>query len=724
MPDPVLAATPLSLPYDPKTVEVAAQAIWEQERCHAFDPSSTAEVFSIDTPPPTVSGSLHVGHVFSYTQAECIARYQRMRGKNVFYPFGFDGNGLPTERLTEAEHGVRGRDMPRPDFVRLCLETSRKYEREFETFMRSLGISADWSLAYSTIDERCVRISQRGFLDLWHKGHAYLKEAPAFWCTQCRHRPGPGRPRVRWTSRPASSTVRFDLAGGGSFEIATTRAELMPACVAVFLHPTHPRAKELVGRRALVPLQDGRDVPILADERVDPAKGTGIVMCCTFGDKTDMEWFKKHDLPLRTAIALDGTMTDLAGPEKGLYVTKARKAFLERLTTAGHVTGGKDIVHPVAVHERCKTDVQFLATKQVYVRLLDKKDELVAQGEKVRWFPEHMGKRYRDWVENLEWDWGISRQRFYGVPFPFWHCKACATVKLARDQDLPVDPTAASPHGPCEACGSTDFVAERDVMDTWATSSETPQINARAGDPDGPPPHAAPDVDAAAGPRDHPHLGLLHDREVVPPPRRGAVARRDDLGLGPGARPREDQQVEGQRPHRAPRADREARGRRAPLLGPLGQARHRLRVHGGGHLRRAAPLREALERVAPRGGPPRGLRPRPRPAPRSARPTAGCACGSRGRSRRRPSCSTPTSSASRRSASRSSSGATSATTGSRWPRTASTTRARRAPQPAGRPRRPPTTRSGPCSGCSPRSCRTSWRRCTRATSAPPSASPR
>ena len=484
MPDPVLATTPLSLPYDPRTVEVAAQAIWERERCHAFDPSSTAEVFSIDTPPPTVSGSLHVGHVFSYTQAECIARYQRMRGKNVFYPFGFDGNGLPTERLTEAEHGVRGRDMPRPDFVRLCLETSRKYEREFETFMRSLGISADWSLAYSTIDDRCIRISQRGFLDLWHKGHAYLKEAPAFWCTQCRT--ALAQADLEAVEKPSRFVeVRFDLAGGGSFEIATTRAELMPACVAVFLHPSHPRTQELAGRRALVPLEDGRDVPIVADERVDPAKGTGIVMCCTFGDKTDMEWFKKHALPLRTAIALDGTMTDLAGPEKGLYVTKARKAFLERLTTAGHVTGGKDIVHPVAVHERCKTDVQFLVTKQVYVRLLDKKDALVAQGEKVRWFPEHMGKRYRDWVENLEWDWGISRQRFYGVPFPFWHCKACATVKLARDQDLPVDPTAASPHGPCEACGATEFVAERDVMDTWATSSETPQINARAGDPEG-----------------------------------------------------------------------------------------------------------------------------------------------------------------------------------------------------------------------------------------------
>lgn len=473
--------SPLSAPFDPKAVDPAAQALWERERCHAFDPASNAPVFSVDTPPPTVSGSLHIGHVFSYTQAECIARYRRMRGFNVFYPFGFDGNGLPTERLAEAEHGVRGKDLPRPDFVRLCLATSRKYEAEFETFMRSLGISADWSLAYSTIDDRCVRVSQRGFLDLWRKGEVYRKESPSFWCTQC----GTALAQADLEFKDKASqftTVRFDLAGGGAFEIATTRPELMPACVAVFLHPSHPRARELVGRRALVPLQDGREVPVFADEKVDPEKGTGIVMCCTFGDKTDVEWFKKHGLPLRTAIARDGTMTELAGPEKGLYVNKARRAFLDRLAAAGHVVAGKDIVHPVAVHERCKTDVQFLATKQVYVRLLDKKAELVAQGEKVRWFPAYMGLRYRDWVENLEWDWGISRQRHYGVPFPMWYCKGCGAEKLARDEDLPVDPTARAPHGPCEACGGAEFDPERDVMDTWATSSETPQINARWGE--------------------------------------------------------------------------------------------------------------------------------------------------------------------------------------------------------------------------------------------------
>ena len=474
-------APPLSEPYDPKVTDPTAQSLWEAERCHAFDPASSAPVFSVDTPPPTVSGSLHIGHVFSYTQAECVVRYKRMRGFNVFYPFGFDGNGLPTERLAEQEHGVRGRDMPRPDFIRLCLETSRKYEREFEGFMRRLGVSADWSLAYSTIDERCQRISQRGFLDLWKKGEAYLKEAPTLWCTQC----GTALAQADLESKEKPSrftTIRFDLAAGGNVEIATTRPELLPACVAVFLHPSHPRAKDLVGQRARVPLEGGRDVPILADEKVDPEKGTGIVMCCTFGDRTDVEWFQKHGLPLRQAIARDGTMTALAGPEQGFHVNKARKAILLRLEEAGLVLGGKDVVHPVATHERCKTDVQFLATKQVFVRLLDKKADLIAQGEKIRWLPDYMGKRYRNWVENLEWDWCVSRQRFYGVPFPFWHCRRCDGVLLARDEDLPVDPTVRPPHGPCPSCGSTDLEPERDVMDTWATSSETPQVNARWGE--------------------------------------------------------------------------------------------------------------------------------------------------------------------------------------------------------------------------------------------------
>jgi valyl-tRNA synthetase len=228
--------------------------------------------------------------VFSYTQAECLVRYQRMRGRNVFYPFGFDGNGLPTERLAEKEHGVLGREMPRSEFVRLCLETSRKYEREFEALWRSLGVSADWSLSYSTIDERCIRISQRGFLDLFRKGEVYQRTSPTLWDTETQTAVAQAELESK-EKQTKMNDVRFDLEGGGHVVIATTRPELLAACVAMFVHPGDPRAKGLVGRRALVPLF-GHAVLVRADEKVDPAKGTGVVMCCTFGDKTDVEWYQ------------------------------------------------------------------------------------------------------------------------------------------------------------------------------------------------------------------------------------------------------------------------------------------------------------------------------------------------------------------------------------------------------------------------------------------------
>ncbi len=473
----------LENPYDPKTIDAAAQELWERLGVHRFDAAGSAEVFAIDTPPPTVSGSLHIGHVFSYTQAECIARFQRMRGKNVFYPFGFDGNGLPTERLTEKEHGVLGRSLPRPEFVALCLATTRKYEAQFEALWRRLGVSADWSLTYSTIDERCLRISQRGFRDLFEKGEVYLKTSPTLWDTETQTAVAQAELEGK-EKRTLFSDLRFDLVDGGSLTIATTRPELLAACVAVFVHPGDERHKALAGRHARVPLF-GHEVPVKNDEKVDPAKGTGVVMCCTFGDKTDVEWYQKHGLPLRQAIAADGKMTEAAGPEAGLYANQARKAVLERLKAAGHLLASREIDHVVQTYERTGREIEFLPTRQWFVRVLDKKVDLIRLGEEVRWFPAHMGKRYKNWVEGLEWDWCISRQRFFGVPFPVWYCEGCEAVRVAEDQELPVDPTTRSPAGPCTACGGTRWRPERDVMDTWATSSETPQINARWGEPAG-----------------------------------------------------------------------------------------------------------------------------------------------------------------------------------------------------------------------------------------------
>ncbi len=469
--------------YDPKAVDAAAQAHWETTGIHRFDPQAQGEVYSVDTPPPTVSGSLHIGHVFSYTQAECMVRYRRMGGRNVFYPFGFDGNGLPTERLTEREQKVLGREMPREDFVKLCLETSRKYEREFETLWRSLGVSADWSLAYSTIDERCIRISQRAFLDLFAKNEVYRKTSPTLWDTETQTAVAQAELASK-DKRTLMNDVRFDLVGGGEVVIATTRPELLSACVSMFVHPDDARARSLVGKKAIVPLFE-HEVEIRTDEKVDPEKGTGIVMCCTFGDKTDVEWYQKHGLELRQAIGADGRMMAIAGPEAGLFANQARKAILERLRASGHLLGQAEIENAVNTYERTGREIEFLPTRQWFVKVLEKKDDLIRLGESLRWFPTHMGKRYRNWVEGLEWDWCISRQRFFGVPFPVWFCDGCDEVFVSPEEWLPIlDHAKHDVSHACPKCGGSTWTPEKDVMDTWATSSETPQINAFWGEKD------------------------------------------------------------------------------------------------------------------------------------------------------------------------------------------------------------------------------------------------
>ncbi len=469
--------------YDFKAIDTWAQDLWERQGTHRFDGDSDKPVYSIDTPPPTVSGSLHIGHVFSYTQAECIARYQRMRGMNVFYPFGFDDNGLPTERLTEKDHGVLGREMPRDEFVKLCRETSAKYKQEFEALWRSIGISADWTLLYSTIDERAIRISQRGFLDALAKDEVYLHTSPTLWDTETQTAVAQAELESK-DKRTKMNDLRFDLVDGGDITIATTRPELLPACVAIFIHPDHPQAGELLGKRAKVPLQD-HDVEILADDKVDPEKGTGIVMCCTFGDKTDVEWYQKHKLDLRQAIGREGKMADIAGPEAGLYANQARRAILERLHESGHLLKQEDIENVVNVFEKTGREIEFLPTRQWFIKVLDKKEKLVELGEKIRWYPDHMGKRYRNWVEGLDWDWCISRQRFFGVPFPVWFCEGCDHVFTAPEEWLPVlEHSNHEVKETCSECGGTEWRPETDVMDTWATSSETPEINHRWGEAD------------------------------------------------------------------------------------------------------------------------------------------------------------------------------------------------------------------------------------------------
>ena len=470
--------------YDPKSSEPKWQGFWEEHGVFRFDPQDTTRpAYSVDTPPPTVSGATHVGHVFSYVQAEAMIRFWRQRGYNVFYPFGFDDNGLPTERFVEKRRGVRGKDMPRAEFVKLCLEVTREVERQFKALWKSLGFSVDWSLEYSTIDERSQRISQRSFLDLLRKDLAYRKETPALWCPECRTAVAQAE-QEDVAGETLFTDIVFPLEDGGELRIATTRPELIPSCVCVFVHPEDERNRHAIGKTARIALFD-EPIPVLANDDIDREKGTGIVMCCTFGDTKDIEWWESFGLPLKISIGRDGRMTEQAGPYAGQGVEQARKSILADLERQGLTRGQKKIEHMVNTHERCGTPIEFLPTKQWFIRVLDYRQELLDAGDRIEWFPASMKVRYRHWVENLRWDWCVSRQRFFGVPIPVWLCKSCDGVVPARDEDLPVDPHSTSPPGPCGGCGCSDLEPEPDILDTWATSSVTPQINVRWGEREG-----------------------------------------------------------------------------------------------------------------------------------------------------------------------------------------------------------------------------------------------
>jgi len=461
--------------YNPKESEKKWAEYWEKEKIFKFDLNSNKPLYVIDTPPPTVSGLIHVGHAFSYSQAEFIARYKRMKGFNVFYPFGFDDNGLPTEKFVERERKVKATEMPRKDFVKLCLEETSKAEKEFRKIWNSIGISCDWSQFYSTISPEVQRLSQYSFIELYEKGREYRKEAVTLWCHECRT----AISQVELEDKELSSKFNDVLFGiEGTKEkiiISTTRPELLSACVAVFVHPEEEKTKKLIGKKAIVPLFN-YSVPILADQRVDPKKGSGIVMCCTFGDTVDIEWWKAFSLPLKIVINTDGKLNEKAGKFAGMKLNKAREKIIEELKKEGLLKEQKNISHTVNVHDRCGTEIEFLVSKQWFIKYLDLKEEFLEAGKKIRWFPEHMKHRYDNWIKGLQWDWCISRQRYYGVPFPVWYCKKCGEIILADKNDLPIDPLTDKPKKPCPKCKSTEFEPEKDVLDTWATSSLTPLI--------------------------------------------------------------------------------------------------------------------------------------------------------------------------------------------------------------------------------------------------------
>jgi valyl-tRNA synthetase len=460
--------------YDAKTEEPKWIAYWEKEGIFSYQPEAKGQVYSIDTPPPTVSGKMHIGHAFSYTQEDIIARYKRLRGFNVFYPFGTDDNGLPTERLVEKLKNVKGASMDRQAFIKLCEETLKEIRPAFVAEWKRIGMSCDFDLFYSTINDHCRRISQWSFLDLHRQGRVYRKEAPALWCPLCET--AISQMECRDEEKQSTFNDIIFSANGKELVIATTRPELLPACVAVFAHPSDARYKKLFGKKAKVPLFDF-EVPIIADERADPAKGTGIAMCCTFGDVVDIAWYLAYKLPLKQAIGRDGMLTVLAGKYKGMNVHKARKAILADLKAAGLLKVQKPVTHAVKVHERCGTDIEIVNSKQWFIKYLDLKEDLVKWGAELGWHPDFMKHKYDNWVKGLQWDWLISRQRFFGVPFPVWYCAKCDVPVFAAEKNLPVDPLKDKPViKACQNCRHDKFVPEKDVLDTWATSSMTPQL--------------------------------------------------------------------------------------------------------------------------------------------------------------------------------------------------------------------------------------------------------
>jgi valyl-tRNA synthetase len=495
--------------------------VWEQSRIYHWDPTRPREeTFVVDTPPPTVSGSLHVGHVFSYTQADVIVRQRRMSGLNVFYPMGWDDNGLPTERRVQNlfhvrvdvraphEPGLRlepasaearrgpPRAVSRPTFIELCRRVTAEDEQVFEALWRRIGLSVDWRQRYATIDDHCRRLAQLSFVELFAGGHLYSAHAPTMWDVDYQTAVA----QAEIEERPQAGVlhqIAFDAEGGGRFAVATTRPELLPACVGVAAHPEDGRHRGLIGGTALTPLFRA-PVPIFASPLVDPDKGTGILMVCTFGDATDVTWWREQGLPLRQVLGRDGRLMPVVygqglwesrdpGAANAAYsalagktVKQARAAIVELLRGGAALAGDpRPVERAVKFFEKGDQPLEILPTRQWFVRLMDKKKDLLAHGEKIAWHPAFMSQRYFSWVEGLQLDWCISRQRYFGVPFPVWYAQGDRDRPLvARAQALPVDPTVdAPPDYQATARDQPDgFTAETDVFDTWFTSSLTPQI--------------------------------------------------------------------------------------------------------------------------------------------------------------------------------------------------------------------------------------------------------
>ena len=454
----------VSKEYNFSDVEEKWVKSWDSSIYH-FDWESKKPQYIIDTPPPYPTGNFHIGNALNWCYIDYAARYKRMRGFNVMFPQGWDCHGLPTEVKVEEINHITKNQVPREEFRRLCEKLTDEAIERFHQSMGRLGLSIDWSNEYVTMKPEYYVKTQTSFVRMYDRGLIYREDHPVNWCPRCGT--AIAFAEVEYDSRTTSLNYMRFSSQEGEMQIATSRPELLPACVAVAVHPEDERYKRFIGKTVKVPLFN-YDVPVLADPVVDRSFGTGIVMICTFGDKQDVRWWMEHHLPLRQVIDREGRLKEIAGPYAGLGVTEAKDRILQDMKERGIVFKQEPLEQNVGLCWRCKTPIEILSERQWFVRI--NADEIKKTAEEIEWIPPHMLVRLKNWADSVEWDWCISRQRIFATPIPVWYCRACGEVLVAREEWLPLDPNQKAPPVKCK-CGGSDFIPEQDVLDTWMDSS-------------------------------------------------------------------------------------------------------------------------------------------------------------------------------------------------------------------------------------------------------------
>ena len=463
----------LTKEYDPNSVEPKWQKGWDSSNLYYFDPKASGTKYIIDTPPPFTSGSLHMGHILNHTWIDIVARYKRMRGYNVLLPQGFDCHGLPTELQVERQ-GVSKED--RRKFRAACVAWTEESITKMKSQFKRLGYSADWSREYRTMSNDYITKVQLSLLKFNELGFIYRRRHPVHYCCNCMT--ALAKAELGYLEQMGTlSYIKLEIDEKDDIIIATTRPELMCACVAVMVHPEDERFHKYVGDKARLPIY-GREVPIIADEEVDMEFGTGAVYVCTYGDEQDMTWQKNYSLPVISAIGKNGLMTEDAGKYEGLSIVECQERIIEDLKNCGAITKQESIVHRVLIHaerSECQRPVELIPTPQWFIRIKDGTEEVVKAANEMDWYPPYMLQRLLDWANSLEWDWVISRQRIFGTPIPFWYCSKCEFTIAPNPKSLPVNPaTDEPPLEKCPQCCSKDILGSTDVCDCWVDSSISP----------------------------------------------------------------------------------------------------------------------------------------------------------------------------------------------------------------------------------------------------------